>query len=94
MPPEAGFDPLALPPPAHARRAVAPRRPAPRAPRACASWPSDPHPLARLIAAAALAREESRGAHQRLDFPATDPALDLRHVVVDADGTVQTERWD
>lgn len=30
---------------------------------------------ATLIAAAALQREESRGAHCRLDFPATDPAL-------------------
>ena len=42
----------------------------------------DPHPLARLIAACALAREESRGAHRRNDFPETDPALDLRHGVV------------
>jgi L-aspartate oxidase len=42
----------------------------------------DPHPLARLVAASALAREESRGAHSRSDFPATDPALDGRHSVV------------
>jgi L-aspartate oxidase len=41
----------------------------------------DPHPLARLIAAHALLREESRGAHRRADFPATDPALDLHHTV-------------
>ena len=30
---------------------------------------ANPHPLARLIAACALHREESRGAHQRADFP-------------------------
>jgi L-aspartate oxidase len=30
--------------------------------------------VARCIAAAALAREESRGGHMRLDFPATDDA--------------------
>src|SRR4051812_25288539 len=29
----------------------------------------DPYPLTRLIAASALAREESRGAHRRSDFP-------------------------
>jgi len=42
----------------------------------------DPHPLARLVAASALAREESRGAHARAEFPATDAALDGRHGVV------------
>ncbi len=41
-----------------------------------------PHPLARLIARCALARTESRGAHQRVDHPERDPSLDHRHVVV------------
>ena len=45
----------------------------------------DPHPLARLVARCALQREETRGAHVRSDFPATDPALDLHHVVVRGD---------
>src|SRR5690606_3094814 len=54
----------------------------------------DPFPLARLIAASALAREESRGAHQRADRPATDPALDRIHTVVDVAGAVTHERWE
>jgi L-aspartate oxidase len=53
----------------------------------------DPHPLVRLVAACALAREESRGAHQRRDFPAPDPALDEHHTVVDASGVPALERW-
>jgi L-aspartate oxidase len=44
----------------------------------------DPHPLARLVAASALAREESRGAHARAEFPEPDPALDGRHSVIPA----------
>jgi L-aspartate oxidase len=42
----------------------------------------DPHPLARLVAACALAREETRGAHARAEFPASDPALDGRHTIL------------
>ena len=42
----------------------------------------DPYPLVRLIAASALARAESRGAHQRRDYPERDPALDGRHVTL------------
>jgi L-aspartate oxidase len=53
----------------------------------------DPFPVARLVAAACLAREESRGAHQRGDFPATDAALDGAHTVVDASGRAVLEHW-
>jgi L-aspartate oxidase len=40
------------------------------------------HPLVRAIASCALAREESRGAHMRVDHPERDPALDGRHAIV------------
>jgi L-aspartate oxidase len=45
---------------------------------------NDPHPLARLVAVSALAREETRGAHARAEFPEPDPALDRRHTVLSA----------
>jgi L-aspartate oxidase len=53
----------------------------------------DRFPLARLIAAACLAREESRGAHQRRDHPATDPALDGMHTLVGGGAEPRFERW-
>jgi len=53
----------------------------------------DRYPLARLIAASALAREESRGVHRRRDRPLIDPRLDLRHNVVAGDDSIRLERW-
>jgi L-aspartate oxidase len=54
---------------------------------------ADPFPLARLVARSALAREESRGAHQRRDFPDRDAALDGRHTTVAADGAPELAYW-
>jgi L-aspartate oxidase len=53
----------------------------------------DDHPLVRLIAGCALAREESRGAHQRRDFPELDPRLDGHHVTVSADAEPVLASW-
>jgi L-aspartate oxidase len=54
----------------------------------------DPHPLARLIAACALHREESRGAHQRTDFPAGDAALDHQHTVIGSNERPHPAHWN
>ena len=54
----------------------------------------DPHPLARLVAASALAREESRGAHLRVDHSGIDSALDGYHSLIAAEsGDVTHEEW-
>jgi L-aspartate oxidase len=53
----------------------------------------DEHELVRLLAASALAREESRGAHQRRDFPQVDPALDGHHTVITNDGSPSLVFW-
>ena len=51
-----------------------------------------PHPLARQIAACALAREESRGVHFREDFPVESDAL-AGHLVVRPAREPELERW-
>jgi L-aspartate oxidase len=53
----------------------------------------DPYPLARLVGAAGLAREESRGAHQRADHPDTHSSLDLMHTLVGEDAAPGFELW-
>ncbi len=53
----------------------------------------DQHPLAALIASSALARAESRGAHQRRDFPDTDPGLDRKHVTTRRDQQPELALW-
>ncbi|HYB25682.1 MAG TPA: FAD-dependent oxidoreductase [Solirubrobacteraceae bacterium] len=53
----------------------------------------DEYPLARLIARSALTRTESRGAHQRTDFPDQDPGFDGRHVTMRAGAEPEIELW-
>src|SRR5437868_4550722 len=50
----------------------------------------DPHPLARLVASSALAREETRGGHAREEFPTSDGGLDAHHSVLSAQDLVPT----
>ncbi|MEA2374056.1 MAG: L-aspartate oxidase, partial [Thermoleophilaceae bacterium] len=88
--PEAGPDPI--PPPA-TRAALWCDAGLERTAEGLTSLLGDPFPLARAVAASALAREESRGAHQRRDRPAADPALDGRHVTVTGTGSPQLEAW-
>jgi L-aspartate oxidase len=50
--------------------------------------------MVRLVAASALAREESRGGHFRSDFPEPDPALDGRHAVIQGVAAPTLEAWE
>ena len=52
-----------------------------------------PHPLVRLIAACALARTESRGAHYRADFPRRHDEFDLQHALVGRSAEIAWEQW-
>jgi L-aspartate oxidase len=51
-------------------------------------------PLARLVAASAFARHESRGGHYRSDFPELDPVLDGRHAIISGDAGPVLEAWE
>src|SRR3954449_4722504 len=78
-------DPIAPPPTRETRKAVWRLAGLERTAEDLAELREDPHPLARLVAASALAREETRGAHARAEFLEPDPALDGRHTVLSAD---------
>jgi L-aspartate oxidase len=55
---------------------------------------TDPHPLARLVATSARAREETRGSHARAEFGELDPRLDGTHTILDpGTDTPRFESW-
>jgi L-aspartate oxidase len=90
-PPDRGPDPV---PPRPTRAALWRSAGLIREPDALAELAaSDPFPLARAIARAALARTESRGAHQRVDHPSTDPAFDGMHSVTRGEAPGQFQGW-
>ncbi len=80
-----GAEPVAPPPTRATRKAVWRLAGLERTEGDLIELRADPHPLARLVAACALAREETRGAHARAEFPEPDSALDGRHTVLSAD---------
>jgi L-aspartate oxidase len=64
-----------------------------RSPAGLEELRGDSYPLAAMIAAAALQRQETRGGHRRTDAPALDSALDGIHFVDDPQGGVRREKW-
>jgi L-aspartate oxidase len=64
-----------------------------RTPEGLAKLLTDPHPLARLVARCGLLREESRGAHRRVDHPEIDRELDGKHAVIGRNGTERYAGW-
>ena len=64
-----------------------------RTPEGLAQLSDDPHPLARLVAACALLRTESRGAHRRADAPVSDPKRAGNHSVVGPRGVPDFRLW-
>ena len=96
-PPPAGEPPTAEPLPAPSRETRAAMDRCAGIERTADSLSSlldDPYPLTRLIAASALEREESRGAHRRADFPERDPALDHRHLVHASNEVRAFDLWE
>ncbi len=55
----------------------------------------DPHPLARMVGRSALAREESRGTHTRIDCPKRDARLDGMHAVISSQAAqLDWQAWE
>jgi L-aspartate oxidase len=89
-PPPPGPPPV---PPPETRRALWRFAGLERDPESLERLAADPFPLARMVARAALARRESRGAHQRSDFPMTDPVLNGMHSLVCGEDAARFARW-
>jgi L-aspartate oxidase len=81
--PTAGTAPTAIAPVSHAtRQALWEHAGIERDAAGLRELLADPHPLARMLARSALAREETRGTHARSDHPQRDPELDGRHAAI------------
>jgi L-aspartate oxidase len=89
-PPEEAPDPV---PPRPTRDALWRLAGLEREPDGLEELAEDPFPLARMVARGALAREESRGSHLRLDHLERDARLDGIHFVFEGDRPPQPERW-